>query len=239
MLNRHRPSPPRHATAFTLLELLLVLAVMVAVGAIAIPGIFGVLANRQLARGGDGLRVAMVQARLEAMRTGRTQIMRFEIGGSRFQVVPHYDASDVTEAGDMIGRGTAVATGGVAMPVLPGGPNAGSGAVAGTGALAGNGTDPAGPRDLLSVAGDQEQLPEMVLFEQARVQATARSSTIDRTTGGSVAPGSDAGWSQPVLFYADGTTSNAAVTLSRESVGRVVVRIRGLTGETMVSELMP
>lgn len=230
----HRRFPaPRCPTAFTLLELLLVLAVMVAVGAIAIPGIFGVLANRQLARGGSGLRVAMVQARLEAMRTGRTQVMRFEIGGSRFQVVPHYDATDVTEAGDMIGSGTAVATGGVAIPVLPGSAN-----------LAPQVPEEAGPRDMLSVASDDEQLPEMVLFSDAQVQATARSSTIDHTSSGPLASGASAagpgpGWSQPILFYADGTTSTAAVTLSREAVGQIVVRLRGLTGETMVSEILP
>lgn len=226
LLNRHLHIDVRHPGGFTLLELVLVLAVIVAVSAIAVPGIFGVLANRQVARGGNGLRVAMVQARLEAMRTGRTQMMQVEIGGSRFKVEPYYDSSDVTEAGDMIGRGTAAATGGMAMPATPSG-------------VAPAASEPVGPRDPLSPAFDEEILPDSVIFSDAQIQATARSSTIDRAAG-AVAGGAGAGgWSQPMLFYADGTTSTAAVTVARESVGRVVVRLRGLTGETRVSEVMP
>lgn len=229
MYRRRRHSARFHSSAFTLFELLLVLAVMVAVGAVAIPGIFGVLANRQLARGGNGLRVAMVQARLEAMRTGRTQVMRCEIGGSRFQVAPHYTASDVTEAGDMIGRGTAVASGGIGVPVLPD---------AATGSRFGGELPEAdGPRDMLSVSNSGDQLPDLVLFSDAQVQATARSATVDQASGGAMT--ADSGWSQPILFYADGTTSTAAVVLTRAEVGRVIVRLRGLTGESMVSEVMP
>lgn len=228
----------RHSSGFTLLELLLVLAVMVALSAIAVPGIVGILANRQVARGGSGVRVAMVQARLEAMRTGRTQMMQVEIGGSRFKVVPYHDASDVTEAADMIGRGTAAATGGTAMPVVPVAP-------------AGAAPSQAGPRDAVSYAVDEEKLPDLVVFNAAQVQATARSSTIDRAAsaaggaglGATGAPG-DAGaalgeWSQPILFYPDGTTSTALVTLGREEVGRVAIRLRGLTGETRISEVTP
>ncbi|WP_164103087.1 pilus assembly FimT family protein [Candidatus Laterigemmans baculatus] len=236
----------RSPRGFTLLELLLALAVMVALGAVAIPGIFGVLANRQLARGGSGLRVAMVQARLEAMRTGRTQVMRFELGGSRYQVVPHYDPSDMTEAADMMGQGTAVATGGVAIPVVP------SPAMQGGSATAPPPTGQGSPRDMLSVSSSSDQLPDQVLFSDAQVQATARSSTLNPAAGmgvpaspvlpaaaGGLSSGTSGNWSQPILFYADGTTSTAVVTLSRESVGHVVVRLRGLTGEPTVSEIVP
>lgn len=238
LLAGHVQSERRHSRGFTLLELLLVLAVMVALGAIAVPGIVGILANRQVARGGSGVRVAMVQARLEAMRTGRTQLMQVEIGGSRFKVVPYHDASDVTEAADMIGRGTAAASGTIAMPVAP---------AAATAAV----PAPAGSRDALSAAVDEEKLPDLVVFGAAQVQATARSSTIDQAASAAGAAGLGAAgalgtagtapgeWSQPILFYADGTTSTAIVTLGREEVGRVVIRLRGLTGETRISEVTP
>lgn len=207
------------------------LAVMVAVGAIAVPGIFGALSNRQVARGGNGLRIAMVQARLEAMRTGRTQMMQVELGGSRFKVEPYFDPSDITEAGDMTGRGTAAATGGIAVPALPT-------------ATPPSDSPEAGARSPLSVAVDEEMLPDRVIFSDAQIQATARSSTIDSAagaaSGGAATGGAASGeWSQPIIFYPDGTTSTAAVTVGRESVGRVVVRLRGLTGETRVSEVLP
>lgn len=202
------------------------LAVMVAVSAIAVPGIFGALSNRQVARGGNGLRIAMVQARLEAMRTGRTQMMQVELGGSRFKVEPYFDPSDITEAGDMTGRGTAAATGGIAVPALPT-------------ATPPSDSPEAGARSPLSVAVDEEMLPDLVIFSDAQIQATARSSTIDSAAGAASGGAASGEWSQPIIFYPDGTTSTAAVTVGRESVGRVVVRLRGLTGETRVSEVLP
>lgn len=202
------------------------LAVMVAVSAIAVPGIFGALSNRQVARGGNGLRIAMVQARLEAMRTGRTQMMQVELGGSRFKVEPYFDPSDITEAGDMTGRGTAAATGGIAVPALPT-------------ATPPSDSPEAGARSPLSVAVDEEMLPDLVIFSDAQIQATARSSTIDSAAGAASGGAASGEWSQPIIFYPDGTTSTAAVTVGRESVGRVVVRLRGLTGEIRVSEVLP
>ena len=47
------------------------------------------------------------------------------------------------------------------------------------------------------------------------------------------------GWSRPIMFYPDGSTSSAAVTLTHTTVGRVVVKIRGITGDVTVSEVLP
>ncbi len=46
------------------------------------------------------------------------------------------------------------------------------------------------------------------------------------------------GWSRPVLFYPDGSTSTAAITLIDETYGKVVVQIRGITGDVTVSEVL-
>lgn len=209
---------------------MLVLAVIVVVSAVAIPSIFEVLANRQLVRGADGLRVAMVQARIEAMRGGRTQMLRVELAGDHFQITPLYQQSDVTEAADQMGQGVAVATGGVAVA---------------TQQMNGPLQDPViaedKPRDMLEATMDQNRLPEGVSFASVQVQATARSATMQQALGTAGAGGAGAvtGWSEPILFYADGTTSNAVVTVTRENVGRVLIKIRGLTGETQVTEVRP
>ena len=213
-------------SAFTLLELTLVLAVIVAISAVALPNIFDVLANRQLVRGADGVRVAMVQARIEAMRTGRTQMLRVHIGGDQFNVQAMTSLADVTEAADQMGRGTAVASGGVPM--------------ANMNTL---GNQPAPPpldtgdrkEDMLDPSMNDDRLPPGVQFSQVQVLATARTSTM---AGNPLTAPTD-GWSQPIYFYADGTTSNAVVTVMRENLGRVLVKIRGLTGETIVTEVMP
>ena len=47
------------------------------------------------------------------------------------------------------------------------------------------------------------------------------------------------GWSRPVLFYPDGSTSTAAIVLQHPAVGRLRVNLRGITGEAKVCEVMP
>jgi len=181
--------------------------------------------------------VAMVEARLEAMRTGRTQMMSFQTGGSQFKVEPYVTADDVTEAADMLGRGTAVAMGG--NPVMPQTPNMGAG---------GTGANPQSP-DPLNGRMDQELLPGKSLFGVVQVQATARSATMQQQSAmlnssnsvspSSSAPASDGAWSQPILFYSDGTSSNAVVSITLDGMNQVLVKLRGLTGETDVTEVLP
>jgi prepilin-type N-terminal cleavage/methylation domain-containing protein len=222
---------------FTLIELLLTLSVIVAIGAIALPGLFDILAERQLVRGGNGVRIAMVQARLEAMRTGRTQMMRFQTGGPQFKVEPFVTAGDVTESADMLGQGTSVAVGGVATAAAP---NMAVINPATATAVSAADRDPMDPRM------DNEYLPGEVVFGVAQVQATARSATLQQQGAtlnpsmgsASAAPDSGGQWSEPVMFYPDGTTSNAVVSVTLENIGQVLVKIRGLTGETDVTEVV-
>jgi hypothetical protein len=47
------------------------------------------------------------------------------------------------------------------------------------------------------------------------------------------------GWSRPILFYPDGSTSTAVVTLTNPTLGKVVIRLRGITGDVTVSEVLP
>lgn len=215
-------------SAFTLLELLLTLAVIVAIGAVTLPGLFDILAERQLVRGANGVRIAMVQARLEAMRTGRTQMMRFQTGGPQFKVEPYITAADVTEAADMLGRGTAVATGGMAIAAMPT-------ATADSPAATPEDRDPMDPRM------DQEMLPGEAVFGVTQIMATARSATIQQQSSmmnlGTMNSGGE--WSEPVMFYPDGTTSNAVVSVTLPNLGQVLVKIRGLTGDSDVGEVVP
>jgi hypothetical protein len=78
-------------------------------------------------------------------------------------------------------------------------------------------------------------LPEGVRFESIGVTSVARSMEIEQQTASDTA----SGWSQPILFYPDGSTSTAAVVVVSEGIGRVVVRMRGITGDATVSEVLP
>jgi Tfp pilus assembly protein FimT len=72
--------------AFTLVEILLVLVLLVIVGSLSIPYLFGSFARSQLRNGGDLVQSALAEARLTAMETGQVQVLRCELKGRRFQL---------------------------------------------------------------------------------------------------------------------------------------------------------
>lgn len=97
---RHTPRAVRRR-AFTLLELMLVLAVLVVVTALTIPALSGPLDNHRLRRAGDQVRAAWAKARAEAMRTGRTHVFRFAPGTGNFTVEPWYSGDDYLESDEL------------------------------------------------------------------------------------------------------------------------------------------
>jgi prepilin-type N-terminal cleavage/methylation domain-containing protein len=80
----HGGSPQR---GLTLVEVILVLALLVVVGAVSAPLLEGSFSRAGLHGAGDALRGTWAKARLAAMQTGQTYVFRFEPNGSRFQIV--------------------------------------------------------------------------------------------------------------------------------------------------------
>jgi Tfp pilus assembly protein FimT len=66
------------------LEVLLVLAIVAITAALTWPALEKPLANRRLHSAADELRTEWCQARVEAMRSGRTYAFRYEVGGNHF-----------------------------------------------------------------------------------------------------------------------------------------------------------
>ncbi len=79
LANSRRRSRVRRP-AFTLMELLLVLALMVAIAAIAWPAIRGSFDTQRLGKAADQLRAAFGKTRVRAMRTGAIHVFRFQPG---------------------------------------------------------------------------------------------------------------------------------------------------------------
>jgi hypothetical protein len=79
------------------------------------------------------------------------------------------------------------------------------------------------------------ELPTQISVESVGVVSAARSSLIEQATLSDQADG----WSRPILFFPDGSTSTAAVVLRHETVGHLKVKLRGITGEATVGEVMP
>ena len=78
-------------------------------------------------------------------------------------------------------------------------------------------------------------LPEDVVVTTVGVVSAARAMEIEQLTAANLGEG----WSRPILFYPDGSTSTAIVTLSDPELGRVMVKLRGITGDVTVSEVLP
>ncbi|MEX1224568.1 MAG: prepilin-type N-terminal cleavage/methylation domain-containing protein [Pirellulales bacterium] len=85
-------------SGLTLIELLLVLALMVVFAALAAPTLRGSMENRKLNIAADALRAAWAQARVEAMQSGNIQGFRFEQGGEQYRLQPYYGPDELAGA---------------------------------------------------------------------------------------------------------------------------------------------
>jgi Tfp pilus assembly protein FimT len=192
-----------------LVEVLLVLTVMVVIAAMAWPSLQRGFAGRRLHAAADGVRSELGQARVEAMRSGRTYTFRCVVHGDRYRMEPQ---DDPTAGGD----GEPPATGE---------------------------QDSQMSSDEATMA-DEKTLPDGVTFSACELTATADASTVQPSgaaqpaaaspppaaaTASNASPIGD-GWSDPILFYPDGTTSNARVVLAGERNLAVELMLRGLTG---------
>jgi len=171
----------------TLIEVVLVLALLGVIGAISIPLLEGSFSRAALYSGGDLLRGAWAQARLSAMQNGEAFVFRFEPNGSRFQIVQLNALG--TPATDML------------APV-----------------------DPENPEETGEfVRLSQNKLPDGIVFSGGDISSSARvMATLPGAEGGS--------WSRPILFYPDGTTSDASIVLANDRQVQIRVTLRGLTG---------
>jgi prepilin-type N-terminal cleavage/methylation domain-containing protein len=71
----------------TLVEVILVLALLVVIGAVSAPLLEGSFTRARLEHGGDLVRAAWTRARLAAAESATTYVFRCEPNGSRYQIV--------------------------------------------------------------------------------------------------------------------------------------------------------
>ena len=167
------------------------------------------LGDRQIVRAGNQMQIEMTRMRVDAMRQGRVMMIEAKIDSNQVRTRPYFSQSDATEAADSSGSQTSLLTG-------------------------------ADQATSVAVVADPEAQNEFELDGNVRVQSVsvvsaARSVAIEQATQGDRGDG----WSSPMLFYPDGTTSTAAMVIADETYGRVVVKLRGITGDVTVSEVLP
>jgi prepilin-type N-terminal cleavage/methylation domain-containing protein len=79
--------------AFTLLEVLLTLALVVIISGVAWVALQGPLARQRLRSAADAVRSDWCQARVDAMKSGRTYAFRYLVHGDRYHFGPQEDPS--------------------------------------------------------------------------------------------------------------------------------------------------
>ena len=196
----------RHRTAFTLLEILLVMVVIVIVSTIAIVNLRHAFANTRLKKGAESVRAEFARARIKAIKSGQTQVFRHLVGDNGYITSPHSSTEDLLESDARF-----IDAASLGLDIEEG--NAAEQNVGGFGA-----------------ANDTEQLPEGVYFMGSDVSMDARAES--QLSNYPDLAGSDAagGWGVPVFFFPDGSTTTARMVLANKKGFAVSVELRGLTG---------
>lgn len=206
-----RSSTPRNA--YTLLEVILVLAILAAIASIVTPSIGEAFQRQKLNAATDELRNVWDKARLTAMKTGQIQAFTCTAGDRTYSITPYMTGDDTTNA----------STGATVMTAA---------GTVGQATSSGYLTTPT-PTDPTSTSTDANShtLPEEITFVSCAVSSDMRAMSIAASQGGLVGMQS---MNQTVLFYPDGSTSTAEVIIQIPSGVQRAVRMRGLTGSTQV-----
>ena len=231
----------------TLLELALVLAIIGVMAALVIPPVTGAFKNEKLRKAGELVRNEFAKARIRAMESGVTYEFKYVIGGSNFQVNPRASLQDSLEMSTAAMNGQLGGTNpGSVNPFAPTPQMAAtpSGQLAGqTPGQTQSGIPPRGElvAGVRFVGGDLEVDARAQASEQAAQQGPGATGIAGGMTTAATplgATGTEGQWATPILFYPDGTTSNAQLILGNERARYVVLRLRSLTGMCRVSDLL-
>lgn len=195
-----------------MLELLLVMSLLAIMASITLPQIAWLLGDQRIVRGGNLLREELMRARLDAMRSGRIYVLEAEVESSNIRVRPYFSLTDSVNAIDQTGSQSALLNGAEQAQVAT--------AV----------VDPTQVEESERVI----ELPESVSVANVAVVSSIRASEIEQAT----LENQSEGYGQPILFYPDGTTSTAAVVLTHPVHGRLTVKLRGITGDVTLTDLV-
>jgi prepilin-type N-terminal cleavage/methylation domain-containing protein len=190
---------------FTLIEVLLTLAILVMLGSLVFVRFDSLFGTQRLRAAVDRVRAEWVALRVEAMRSDCPYMFRFAPSGRDFRT----DVVPVMEP--VVDLSTGMPTSATALgPQYTGLP-------------------------LLS-----ELLPETISFYDVTFDNDTRQAYIALPSD-SVSPTTEGvtSWSDPIMFYPDGTTTTVELTLATSRGMAVKLSLRGLTGTVKISDPYP
>ena len=182
---------------FTLIEVLIVMAILVLIAAATWPAIQKPLMRRQVQQAADSVRTKLFHARIGAMRSSHVYSFQYQPGSGSYRVSPQDQASTGQQAGD----------------------------------------DSNASADPLSADGEHQPSEDYNLPDGVRFMADdSPDPDVAESTSATVAQNGDGGngWSEPVFFYPDGTTSDARLVVAGGRGYAVHIRLRGVTGNVIL-----
>lgn len=209
-----RSGPARQsARGMTLIEILVVLALLVVIGGLVVPIFAGSIASVRLRRAGDQVLTGWSRARAEAIESGQPYQFRFTPETGTFVIEPW--------------TGLLGTQGNSANRATP--------ATASTTTTTTTTTSAATTAAASSSTVSNTALPEEIIFQSGELavedfQSGERSVTSLQDAGESL--------STPILFFPDGTASDASILLTNGKKQFVRVTLRGLTGVGRASEVL-
>lgn len=195
---------------YTLLEMIIVLAIIALLAALSTPAVRSSLRSGEFRNAAKQVRAGLANARLRAIESGTAQQLRFQPGERLFEVRPQPMLG--------VGEGLAfVSSQTLAAGVSPGGISAGQ-----------------------RTAEDEPtryELPEGVRFgsQQLSDRNVPDQPSFD---SGSTARLDAHRWSAPIVFYPNGRTRNARIRLIGGREWYVDVTLRGVTGTARIGALV-
>ena len=199
---------------FTLLELLLVLSILAVLAGLAIPTFDSMVSSRRILQAVEKLQNELLEARVEAMKTGQAQVFRATIHGNSYSITPWLSGDEDRDAS----AGATVMTAGGVVDTE----RTEAGGVAAS-----------------SVESDSvKTLDTDVMFLSIDTLVDSRNA-LEIQKSGEIAPmpgtpsmSASGSLSSPLLLYPDGTSTTAQIILADIYGRRMAIQLRGVTGRS-------
>mgnify|MGYP001817556859 CR=1 FL=1 len=202
--------PHSRAAGFTLLEVLLVLALMVAMLAIALPTFRGSFQEQRLKKSAEVIRAEWTDARNRAMKTGRVHVFQHAIYGRYFSTTASYSAELDTQLD-------------------------GTMAPAGMDSMSAEAWNEL-PKDVMFLGADVV-VDDRSAFEVSSLQELPNMSDLAVRFQDDAREVQNLTWGAPIFFFPDGSSSSAQLVLVNEAQRTISVTLRGLTGMTRIGNV--